>query len=77
MFDYGEPEYFILFVQNFNMTLAETGTRETDSKINYLCTLFQWEALHQFDLLCVDVENTDISLTVDYLLRVFAWYFFL
>ena len=58
------------------MTLAATGTWETDSKIQYRHTLFHWKVLHQLYLLCTDVENTDTSLTVDYLSKGFAWYCF-
>ena len=48
-FDHGEPEEFILFVQNFQMTLVATGTLETKAKFQYLCTLIYREALCQFD----------------------------
>ena len=34
LFDHGEPEEFLLFVRNFNMTLAASGTQETDEKFN-------------------------------------------
>ena len=33
LFDHGEPEEFLLFVQNFQTTLAVTGTLETESKV--------------------------------------------
>ena len=29
LFDHGKPEEFLLFLQNFRMTLASTGTLET------------------------------------------------
>ena len=76
LFDHGEPEEFLLFVQNFQMTLATTETLEAEVKVHYLCTLIHGEALRQFDLMSADVENTDISLTVDDLLKGLAWYFF-
>ena len=44
LFDNGEPEEFLLFVRNFNMTLAESGTLEAGAKIPYLCTLVCREA---------------------------------
>ena len=44
-FDNGELEDFLLFVRNFNMTLVATGTLETGSNIQYLCTLIYGEAL--------------------------------
>ena len=33
LFDNGEPEEFLLFVLNFNTTLAASVTIETDSKV--------------------------------------------
>ena len=39
LFYHGKPEEFLLFVQNFQMTLAATGTLETESKAHYLHTL--------------------------------------
>ena len=55
LFDHGEAEEFILFVQNFNMTLTFTGTLKTDSNIQYICMLVRGEELRQFDLLSADV----------------------
>ena len=37
--------------------------------------LVHGELLRQFDLMYADVENTDTSLDVDYLLKGLAWYF--
>ena len=53
-----------LFVQNLNKTLAAPGTLETYANVQYICTLFRGEVLHQFDLLYSDVEGTD-TLTVE------------
>ena len=58
LFDHGDMEEFLLFIRNFNMTLAATGTLEMGANIHYLRTLFQGEALHRFYLLSADVENT-------------------
>ena len=55
LFDYGNPEEFLLFVQNFQMNLAASGMLETEEKVNYLCTLVRGGALCQFDLLYDDV----------------------
>ena len=68
LFDHGKLEEFLLLVQNFNMTLATIGTQEADEDIQYLRKLVHGEALHQFDLLSSDMENTDTSLTVYYLI---------
>ena len=48
-FDDDNRKEYLLFVQNFNMTLAAIGTHETDAKIQYICTLVYGEALRQFD----------------------------
>ena len=58
------------------MTLTATGTLETEVKVQYLFTLVYGETLCQFYLLSDDVENTDTSLNVDYLLNSLAWCFF-
>ena len=75
LFDHGDPEEFLLFVRHFQMNLATTGTLETEVKVRYLSTLVHGEALRQFDLLSDEVNNTDTSLDVDYLLKGLAWYF--
>ena len=69
LFDHGEPEDFLFFVQNFNMTLASTGTLQKNVKVQYLHTLVRGEAFCRFDLFSNDVENVDTSLTVDNLLK--------
>ena len=74
LFEHGHPEEFLLFMQNFNMTLTSTGTLNMDSEINNLCTLVRGEVLHQFDLLYADVENTE-TLNVDYYIRGLSFYF--
>ena len=56
LFDHDEPEEFLLFVCNFNMTLVETGKKETDSNIQYLCTIVRGEALLQFEFFSAYVE---------------------
>ena len=68
LFDHGEPDEFLLLIWNSKMTLAATETLDMDAKVQYLCTLFRGEALRKFDLMSTDVENTDTSLTVMYIL---------
>ena len=46
-------------MQNFNMTLAVSGTLVTGAKIQYLHTLVRGEALRQFDSLSADVEGAN------------------
>ena len=72
LFDHGEPEDFLSFVRNFNITLAATEMLDTDAKVQYLHTNFRGEALYQFDLLSTDMKNADTPLTVDSLTKVLA-----
>ena len=74
LFDNGKPEEFLLFVSNFNMTLAASGTLEAGVKYQYLHTLVCREALCQFDLLSADLEGTQ-TLNVDYIIKGLAQYF--
>ena len=74
LFDHGDPEEFILFIRKSNMTLAATGTLDTDAMIQCLCTLVHGEVLYQFDLLSADIENIE-TLNVDYYIKGSALYF--
>ena len=56
LFNNVEPEELFLFVCNFNMPLAASGTMGTDTKVQYICT----EAFCQFGSLSTDVEGTNI-----------------
>ena len=58
LFDNGEPEDFLLFVRNFNMTLAASGRMDASAENQHLCTLVHGEALRQFDSLYADIEGT-------------------
>ena len=51
------------------MTLADTGTLETEAKVQHLRMLVRGEALHQFDLVYADAKNTETLLYVDYLIK--------
>ena len=55
LFDNVNPEEFLLFVCNFNMTLAASGMLEAGAKYQYLCSISCGEALGQFDLFYDDV----------------------
>ena len=74
LFDHSDPEEFLLFAQNFQITLASTGMLETETKVKYLCTLRHGEALRQLDILYADVESKDTPLDVVYLLKGLACY---
>ena len=64
LFENRDQEEFLLFVQNFNMTIAASGTLPTGAEIQYLHTLVFGEALHQFDSLSLDMEGAE-PLTVE------------
>ena len=49
LFSYGKTEEFLLFVRNFKMTIAASGTLTSVTKIQYICTLVHGEALCQFE----------------------------
>ena len=55
LFENGNPEEFLLFVKNFNTTIALSGTLVTGAKNRYLRTLVRGEALHKFDMLPSDM----------------------
>ena len=63
LFDNGEPEKFLLFVRNFNMTFAASGTLEAVAKYWYLWTIVCGEALHEFEF-SADIESTE-TLNID------------
>ena len=48
LFDKSEPEEFLLFIRNFNMTLKASGTLLDGSNIQHLCTLVRGEAFKLF-----------------------------
>ena len=64
LLDNGDPEEFLLFVSNFNMTLKVSGMLETSTKVQYLHIIVRGEALCQFEMMSDDVESTN-PLTVE------------
>ena len=63
-------------MQNFQMTLVDTGTLETEAKVQYSYTFVRGEALREFDLVSAGAKNTETLLYVDYLIKGLAWYLF-
>ena len=61
LIDHGFPEKFLLFVQNFIMTLEVLGVLTFNEKLQYLHTPLCVEVLHQFDTLCSRLESMIIS----------------
>ena len=59
LFENGKLKDFLLFVRNFNMTLAASGMLEMGAKIQYLRTLVRGEVLNHFDSLSSDMESTE------------------
>ena len=74
LFDNGEPEGILLFVRNFNMSLAASGMLKAGAKYQYFRTLVHREALCQFYWFSSDVEITE-TLDVDYIIMGLAQYF--
>ena len=60
LFNNGDPEYFLLFVYNFNKTLAVSGMLWKDVKVQYLHMIFRGEALYQFGFLSSEVEGMNL-----------------
>ena len=44
-------------MQNFQITLVDMVTLDTEAKVKYLCALVRGEALRQFDILSSDMKN--------------------
>ena len=57
LLDNDNPEEFLLFVSNFNTTLAASGILEAVTKVQYLHMLVRGEALCNFESLSSDVES--------------------
>ena len=76
LFENGEPEQFLLFQKKYKMMLDASGTLIADVKIQYLQTLLCGEALHEFDTLCVQIENTTTT-HLNWILLGFGAYFLL
>ena len=68
LFENFDPEEFLLFVCNFNTTVAASGTLDAGTKHQYLSTLFHGEALRQLESLYDDVDGTE-TLNVDSIIR--------
>ena len=73
LFHNGDPEEFLLFFRNFNMTLAASRILGEGAKYQYLRNLVCGEALHWFDLLYADTESAE-TLNVDYIIRGLSQY---
>ena len=74
LFDNGKPEYFLLFICNYNMNLEASGTLKDGANLHYICTLVRVEALHQFDTFSVEVES-DIPEALTYIILGLGTYF--
>ena len=57
LFDNGEPEEFLLFIGDFQMSLDASGTLADGANFQYLSTLVCGEALCQLDTLSAEVGS--------------------
>ena len=55
LFDNGNPDEFLLFVRNFQINLEASVTPASVTKIQYLCRIVRGKALHQLNMLSVEV----------------------
>ena len=58
LFDNNDPKEFLLFLQNFQMTLESSGDISASAKIQYLHTLLRGKVLHQLDTFSVEMVST-------------------
>ena len=61
LFDNGEFDEFLLFMQNSNMMLNESWMLTDNKKLQYIRTIIRGQALHQLDTLCGQVGSTTMS----------------
>ena len=59
LFDTGELEEFLLFMENFNMNFVVSWMLTTGKKIKYMFTIVHGEVLCHFDLLYADREGVN------------------
>ena len=76
LFEKFDSEEFLVFLRNFNMTLAASRTLEMGSRIEYLIALVHFESLHQFDSFSAEMESTE-TLNMEYIIKGLASYFYL
>ena len=74
-FNNDETEEFLLFISNFNITLAASGTLGKYVKVKHIHTLVRGEALRQFDLISSYMEGMN-PLKVETVILGLATYFF-
>ena len=74
LFDNDDPEEFLLFIQNFQITLQVSGMIAASMNIQYLHTLLCGKTLRQLDMLFVEVGITTIS-RLNHIILVLGMYF--
>ena len=55
LFDNGDPEEFLFLKKNYKMALNALVTLTIDAKFQYLRTLLHGKALHDFEILCIQI----------------------
>ena len=76
LFDNGDPEEFLLFVRNFQITLEASVLLTSSANIKSICMLLYVEALHQLGTLSVELVCTTMT-HVNRIILVLGTYFFL
>ena len=61
LFDNGDPEQFLLFVQNYKMTLEASGKLTENAKFQYLRTILCGKALRKFESLCAHIVRMTMT----------------
>ena len=75
LYDNGDPEEFLLFIQNFNMALKASKTLKAGVNIQYLPTLVRGEALRQFDTSFSEVVSSSPENMTSNILGLGMYYF--
>ena len=75
LFDNGEPEGFLFFMQNSNMVLNTPGMTTANAKLQYLRNLPCIESLINFDILCVQFGSTTMAHLNQVILGLGMYYF--
>ena len=74
-FDNIEPQEFLMFIRNFNMTLKASGTLKSSAKIQCLCTLTRGEEVHHFDMLSSELGSATTENLTSVILGLGLYYF--
>ena len=71
----GEPENFLLFVQNFNITINASVMLASNKKLQYLRNLIHGEELSQYYNLCAQFRSTTMAHLNPFILGIGTYFF--